>query len=642
MLILQGTQNQSETPHPPWLLDPDLRQCDGVPPACGGCTKFGRSASCSLSTRGARQARDYPTYLNSRIQRLQSHLERTRGDPSLLDGALGSADLFPGEPATATEPPFHDTPTSVDTLIADIGAVPILASSYSSTGDGPTLSDILLGAARKDTFTLSTFATPENGESGADRPKGPLALPRRDIAFRLVQHYIDQVYPRLPFFSIQGFWAQFNSVFSAESNSSPGFPQPQQDVRSQDIDQGYSTFTVLLVLAIASSSLSRSSDSVVSSQAQRLFTAALEYRESAVRPNTIVGVQSLLFLIQYATLNPSVLDAWYLIGVGMRSCIDLGLHRDPQPLDSVSPSLMETRRRLWWSIYSFDRSISLGCGRPTGISDCMIGARLPTFRIESMATEDQIQGYLQRYRALQIQSQIYDLLDTKAECISTSPRSIVLDLSDKLETWRRDNAPSHSQTLVESEWLMGKMLLYRPCQLVPQRTRTELRELWDASLRFSTLYRQLVESNGIFYVQIASEKIYWVGLAMLYSFQKLKSPSPGEADTDAEPIRQVDLWTAVQDVLFNIRTLSERWDDGNILARQFESASTRVISQAENMGTWGLGMDLPTEVEEFANYVSLTSIRAARENQQGMLQQDGELRQLMSDMLMDQPMSRGR
>ena len=33
----------------------------------------------------------------------------------------------------------QETPTSVDTLIADIGAVPVLASSYSSTGDGPTL-----------------------------------------------------------------------------------------------------------------------------------------------------------------------------------------------------------------------------------------------------------------------------------------------------------------------------------------------------------------------------------------------------------------------------------------------------------------------------------------------------------------------
>ena len=71
-----------------------------------------------------------------------------------------------------------------------------------------------------------------------------------------------------------------------------------------------SFFTVLHVLAISVSSLSRSADSTSSNQARKLFQAGISFREFAILPNSIhvVGVQSFLFLIQFATLNPSLLD----------------------------------------------------------------------------------------------------------------------------------------------------------------------------------------------------------------------------------------------------------------------------------------------------------------------------------------------
>lgn len=638
MLILQSPQNQGTQGAGLILVILTIcLQCDGVAPACGGCTKFGRAATCSLSGSGARQAKDYPTYLHGRIQKLQLVLERAAKDPTSVDDGHLEYGNFQADDHSGAAQHCHTTPASVDTLVADIGAVPIQASSYSMAGDGPSLSKILLGAASKASLSL-----PEKGKARQEKASCTYILPTKDVALKLARLYIDQVYPRLPFFSIQGFWVQFNSVFPPDHMTSSLDPvasthestEPQPGMRTPNIDQGYSTFTVLLVLAIATSSLSRSADSAMSSQAQRLFSAALQYRESAIRPNTVVGVQSLLFLIQYATLNPSVLDAWYLIGVGMRTCIDLGLHQDPQPLNSASPSLLETRRRLWWSMYSFDRSISLGCGRPTEISDDTIGARLPTFRIESVATEDQIEGYLQRYRALQIQSEIYDVLDRAPEKSPSSTYETIRQLSNKLESWASNNAPTHSQTLVGSEWLMGKILLYRPCRLVPQRTRIEIHQLWQAALRFATLYRQLVEANSIFYVQIASEKTYWVGLAILYSFWKLGRSHTGESYP--ERASQLDLWKAVQNILYIIRTLSDRWEDGGLLAQRFEVLSTSTIGMEETeSGQAGGTEDMPAEVCQFANYVSLTSLWTATESCRAS-PQDTELGQLISAMVAQQ------
>ncbi|KAH7121890.1 fungal-specific transcription factor domain-containing protein [Dactylonectria estremocensis] len=598
-------------------------KCDGIAPICGGCTKFGRGSTCSLASKSL-HGRDYPTHLQTRIQRLQAELKR---------GQHNSSSPAPHD-CDASDDQGHQA-SMIDNLIAEIGALPILASSYASSFDGPSLSTVVLAAASKSPLSsLSSLALPSNPRE---------FLPKQNTALKLVQHYITHIYPRLPFFSIQGFWAQFNHVYAALSiplagtmiqsptyEAANGLLQESPEINRVRLSEGTSFFTVLLVLAISTSSLSRST----ADPAKRLFHAAMTFREAAVLPNTIGGVQSILFLIQFATLNPSILDAWYLIGVGMRNCVDLGLHQDPSK--SISPSLLETRRRLWWSMYSFDRSMSLGCGRPTEIADAVITARLPSFKIESSATEVEVEGYLQRYRVLHIQSLIYDRLNNMPNADKNSNKEIVVKLRAKLTAWRQDNSPLHSQTLVDSEWLMGKILLLRPCRRIPKRDRSELAELWESALGFVALYRQLVESNSIFYVQIASEKVYWTGLAMLYSYWRLRETVDGESDTTA--IRPVDLWMAIQDVTFILRALSERWEDGKTLATEFEATSGRVVALMEAGGDAdNLAAKLPVEVVNFKDYASLTSIRisatGARLCGMGIAEADDELQGLISEMI---------
>jgi hypothetical protein len=157
---------------------------------------------------------------------------------------------------------------------------------------------------------------------------------------------------------------------------------------------------------------------------------------------------------------------------------------------------------------------------------------------------------------------------------------------------------------------MSEMLLFRPCRLLPQRTLEEIVKLWTAALGFVSLYRQLVESNGIFYVQIASEKVYWAGLGILYSFWKVCSMDDGNHHGNYQQnIRPVELWMAVKDVLFIIRTLSERWKDGRVLAEEFEMISSRTIELVEAGQGWSyVAASLPPEVVDFGNYSTLTSI----------------------------------
>ncbi|EYB27073.1 hypothetical protein FG05_04786 [Fusarium graminearum] len=595
-------------------------KCDGATPACGRCVRSGRQETCSLMTDTSSRARDYHTFL---LQRIANAKRRLAENQARHDNRTPSSHVQHQQPKAQES-------SMIDSLVNDIEALPIIPCSYASDTGGPTLSTLVLATAGTDQISIHQ----------AQQDEMTPCLPKESTALSLAKHYFDNVYPRLPFFSIQGFWVQFQHVFSGASASvQDRHPQRPPDPISilspsaEDFDRsslshGYSYFTVLLVLAISASSLSRSADSVISAQAERLFRNALAFRESAIIPSNIIGVQSILFLIQFATLNPSLLDAWYLIGVGMRMCVDLGLHQDPQPTDSVEVSLLETRRRLWWSVYAFDRSMSLGCGRPTEISDSAINVSLPTFRIEIPATPIQIHGYLQRYRALQIQSEIYNSLSNTAGTNMTLARETIMQLSRKLSAWKEASSQLPTRTLLESEWLMGRMLLLRPCRLLPERTMDELNELWHSAIGFIGLYRVLVETNSIFYVQVACEKVYWTGLIALYSFWNLR--------TGPDNLRTLNIWVMVRDTMFILRSLSERWEQGKLLCSRFDSLMTNVL---EIMGT-NHDVDvseIPTALQSLDQYTSLTTIwaSAARDEDQtnGTCQETNTLRKLIVDMI---------
>ncbi|OAG38966.1 hypothetical protein AYO21_06844 [Fonsecaea monophora] len=547
--------------------------------------------------------------MSARIRRLQVALHKD-GNPRQQESALrrgpvqdqhGPAGLMPSSVAASiqgSEPggrPSLVQKSQIDRLISEIGALPILASSSDpSCLDGPHLATIVLAAASESIVVPSVIDLNQLDEIRA-------LLPRVETARKLANQYFARVYPRLPFFSVQGFWTHFRLAYddsmsgsSVQDDTSHAENPPRlagqeaEDGLNKVTNIGYSYFTVLVVCAISTASLSRNVDSVISRSAIETFLAALRFREHAVLPNTIAGLQAILFLIQYATLNPSQLNAWYLVGVGMRICVDLGLHQDPSASSlQISASVLETRRRLFWSMYSFDRSISLGTGRPCEISDKVIHVDVPNFSIGSEATEDEILGYRQRYHVLKLQSLAYEKLYMSER--PQNPAELVVELLEQFQDWARNNPISmseHARILLKSEWLQGMMLLYRPCRAIQKRTPQDLRELWDASLSFAKTYRGLVEANEIFYVQIASAKVYTVGLAIIHAYWQLRyvqdvdDDLPGSNHEQASTVaslQSLDLWSGVADVNFMLRSLSDRWEEGRLLAQKFERLSTAAV-----------------------------------------------------------------
>lgn len=66
---------------------------------------------------------------------------------------------------------------------------------------------------------------------------------------------------------------------------------------------------------------------------------------------------------------------WVWLGSAVRISQDIGLHCDRGP---YPPMDAEIRRRVWWSVYNWDRLVSLEIGRPTLINDDDCDVQEPT------------------------------------------------------------------------------------------------------------------------------------------------------------------------------------------------------------------------------------------------------------------------
>ncbi|KAI7722803.1 hypothetical protein KC353_g185, partial [Hortaea werneckii] len=82
---------------------------------------------------------------------------------------------------------------------------------------------------------------------------------------------------------------------------------------------------------------------------------------------------SLLTSIYYLENNKRS-PGWLFIGAAVRIAQDIGLHNDRGP---YPPFEAEMRRRVWWSIYNWDRIVSLEIGRPLQIDDDDCDVREP-------------------------------------------------------------------------------------------------------------------------------------------------------------------------------------------------------------------------------------------------------------------------
>jgi hypothetical protein len=346
------------------------QKCDGSRPSCSNCTNS--DSTCEY---------DFSHSLN----RNQEQYLRARRRVEELEGALGrltqtghgpSLDASPS--ATSSPPPLDNPPRSVTGSVIGSPSEPSrtlqnlalqaaggFVGSPSADTFGQVLQAVVSGKTGFDRSApsglLNQNLTPKSLES-ANQPTSTdnitLAGIPDVIADRMISkgylHYIAILWPVMQ----------------------PSQLQRLHRNRAQ-LEDRFEIAALHLVYAAAGRFLETTGETGSFRSEQHYRSAMALLGEILTLSASVQTVQILLLLAMYGLRAPRGPGAWPLVGIAMRMCIELGMHRKSANVPGRHAEAADQLRCMFWSCYCLDRQTSIILGRPFAIADQDIDAELP-------------------------------------------------------------------------------------------------------------------------------------------------------------------------------------------------------------------------------------------------------------------------
>ncbi|KAH7478019.1 hypothetical protein FOMA001_g10440 [Fusarium oxysporum f. sp. matthiolae] len=141
----------------------------------------------------------------------------------------------------------------------------------------------------------------------------------------------------------------------------------------------YSDFLLMAIFALATRHLSRQEgDSVDSNMGEKFFTRAkMLLMDELDNPKPrIPTIQGLLILGGRQCAIGKSSQGWLFTGMAIRMMVDIGIHLNANriaELERLTPSEIETRKRLYNSAFIWDKTLSLALGRPPSLTGSPYG-----------------------------------------------------------------------------------------------------------------------------------------------------------------------------------------------------------------------------------------------------------------------------
>ncbi|CCK71441.1 Put3p KNAG_0H00250 [Huiozyma naganishii CBS 8797] len=88
------------------------------------------------------------------------------------------------------------------------------------------------------------------------------------------------------------------------------------------------------------------------------------------------GVETLLLYAFYLQIADCTVASYFYFGEALRACLILGMHVDAQS-ETLTRFELEHQRRLWWTVYIYERMLSSKAGLPLSFTEYTISTELP-------------------------------------------------------------------------------------------------------------------------------------------------------------------------------------------------------------------------------------------------------------------------
>ncbi|KAB8230121.1 Zn(II)2Cys6 transcription factor [Aspergillus alliaceus] len=544
-------------------------RCDGQLPRCSSCQKA--NSPCLNDGRQLVQ-RSYIASMEKRIKWLEALVKEScpnvdldevsrdnivpDKDPILLEDHAETSILSPQEELAPNEeqgseqrqPQYQSGPGIPPRPLSlmesrqahEIGLVSLSPGGdprYIGPSSGYFFANLVFSNAgqhqkrRKATNDSTGSLSGEYVALAAEILHAPASLPpRREIAVELSSKYFETIHVVYPFLHQPSHMSYLDQIYSSEDTSATV------------------AFQVYMILAIAATDLSRRSK--IRLPAEGYYTTAMQYFRNMTPDGTLVGLQSLLLLMVYGLHNPSCgINIWNLNYQCLASLIDLGLQRDVRNAPSLKISLLEheMRTRVFWVVYTFDRTIGTMMGRPVGIRDEACDLRLPMDISDHDLVNHDAQERTERtpgqppshisfgihlFKAARLNSEVKYVMHS----ISREPPAYAYppirdifswqrDILERLQIWKSEiphiGSSNTSAILCEIKYHEMMILVLRPSPAIPEPSEDSSILCFRHAMELLEKFRELYKHDALQYSRLVVHSIFLGTLVVLHSIWKL-------------------------------------------------------------------------------------------------------------------------
>ncbi|KAL4873935.1 hypothetical protein BDV12DRAFT_158780 [Aspergillus spectabilis] len=545
-------------------------RCDGMTPSCGSCRKAG--ASC-INDGKQEVHRSYIATKENRIKWLESIIRDRCSDVDLSRGPDGLQEsnegTQPGSPDEPSEERADISNHSLQDVVqerreARAGISPRIIVSHdqqalrplsaideepqqaheiglvslSPGGDpryiGPSsgyffAKRILINAGCRSASNVSTRTAWDPTHLSLDLLNTPAPLPsQKQSVIDLSTKYFREVHLLYPFLHEQTHMGMIARVYVSHEKD------PLE------------TFQVYMVLAIASLNLSRQCK--VHLPVEGYYASAMKHVDYICNHGSMASLQCLLLLMVYALYNPSCnINIWNLNYQCLASVIDLGLQRDVRASSALHISVFdqEMRTRIFWVVYTFDRTVCTMMGRPIGIRDEACELRfplsIPDRDLMSIGPDQQpytestshISYSIHVFRLAQLNSEIKYIMHS----INRDAPAYALPAVRNIQTWQEDMVKYLDNWLLEIPQSGGAgfeivqlckvkyhetmILLLRPSPGIPNPSQEILDKCFDHAITLLREFSELYATGNLLYNRLVVHSIFLGTLVMLNCIWKL-------------------------------------------------------------------------------------------------------------------------
>lgn len=333
-------------------------KCDGIHPVCGNCSKRGRTQErCVWKHVDGRleKAAEPASFIRQLEQRVRQLESRAQSNSHLVQPIPEMVGLDPAEilaspgGISAMEAAVTDAPQN-EGHISSASAAGFMNIIRRAVDPGSAVSNLVGNDKTPPAQGMTSL-------SASRKPSMSYVLPPRSDAERLATAYWDYVHPLYPFLYQPSFTKMFVGLWTGESVSEASSPLTE----TTEADR---VCLVNLVLALACQYYDSPTDSqdltegpksgaIFFDRARRIF----QYDVSDGTGQSLQVVQILLLMAQYLNSIGSPQRSWEAIGVAIRTCQRLGLHRGTTTSQRVLPDPVEREmvKRVWHGCLMLER-----------------------------------------------------------------------------------------------------------------------------------------------------------------------------------------------------------------------------------------------------------------------------------------------